>query len=65
MKKKQPNPDTVEIKATCIGCHKTQTLTADQIKQAEMVGAAISTCCHLPMTVEEAAINPKKSKKHG
>jgi len=55
-KGKPKTTNTVSVKAKCIACGKTETLTAQQILEAEQTGAAISSCCHFPMVVTKATI---------
>lgn len=48
--------DTVKIIGKCIQCGKKQELTSQQILDAEKDGAAISTCCMFPMTIEKVSV---------
>jgi len=52
------------IKAKCIGCGKVEELSSQQILDAEETGAAISSCCFMPMTVESAKIYTPRKKKN-
>jgi len=45
----------VEMKAKCICCGKIEKLTAQQITDAQQSGAAISSCCYFPMTIESVS----------
>lgn len=62
MKTKQTKPDLVKITGKCTGCQQKQVLTDEQIKDAEIGGCAMSTCCFMPMTIEKVDYKPSKSK---
>lgn len=48
----KPLDRSVQMKAKCISCGKIEILTDQQIIDAQLSGAAISSCCHFPMTIE-------------
>lgn len=52
MKRKSSN--TVKLTGKCILCNKTEVLTDYQIRQAQISGGAISSCCTFPMTIIKA-----------
>lgn len=60
-KTKSKTGTTVSIKAKCIGCGKTEILSPSQLAAAKLDGAPISTCCYMPMTVEEAIVKSQKT----
>lgn len=60
MKHKQPKPDVVSLTGKCVRCGKKEVLTSQQILDAEATGAAISTCCYMPMTIEKVNIKVGK-----
>jgi hypothetical protein len=55
--------ETVTMKGKCVRCKKVKVLTTQQILDAEQTGAAISTCCFMPMTIESVSFKPVKKKK--
>lgn len=55
--------EQISIIAKCVGCKKIQELTAEQILEAEETGAAISTCCFMPMVIEKATISKVRKPK--
>lgn len=59
MAKLKNKPVEVRITAKCVGCHKEAVLTDKQIEEAKRDGAAISTCCFMPMVVESAKLRRK------
>lgn len=52
-------PVAIRITAKCVGCHKISELTEKQIEEAKRDGAAISSCCFMPMVVESAQLRRK------
>lgn len=62
MAKAKENAAVISIKAKCVGCQKIQELTTKQIEEAKRDGAAISTCCFMPMVVESAKYSKSKTK---
>lgn len=59
MAKTKNKPVQVRITAKCVGCKKVSELTEKQIQEAQRDGAAISTCCFMPMVVESAQLRRK------
>jgi hypothetical protein len=50
------NNDEVKITGKCILCGKKEVLTSQQILDAELSGAASSSCCFFPMTIEKVEV---------
>jgi hypothetical protein len=47
----------VEMTGKCRSCGKKEVLTSKQILEAEETGAALSTCCFFPMTIEKVKLS--------
>lgn len=52
----------IKLIGRCVGCNKTKALTQEQMKDGKMNGAALSSCCYMPLVVEEATITNERNK---
>jgi hypothetical protein len=46
----------VEFRAKCTTCQKVETLTEEQVREAQQMGCAFSACCQAVATIEAVTV---------